>query len=170
MKKSLMILAVGVAAFGFAKNAQATYTAEVSGTMGAVTSSTDTNAKMAAAGFGGIAGVATNTTQNTKEFGTVEAGFGKNQVNILLSATGAGTIGGSAAFDSFGLSSKNDVTVSSVSTASMSAVDGSNNGGFTVGELSSVRAVGYMLSSPALGDLTGKTGIAESSAFIGMLK
>ena len=177
MKKSLIALVIGVAALGFAQNAQATYTAEVSGTLNGSVSSTDMNGFMSAYGEGGIEARAGNIgimSDDQEIWDTAYNNYGEVQImpadNYLMldfTANGAGTVAGSASTNSFGKSSDTNLTTASTSGASLSAINGNDGTGIDLTvNVSSISAIGSVHAAPALGALSGIEAAASSEAFI----
>lgn len=177
MKKSLIALVIGVAALGFAQNAQATYTVEVTGTLSGSAATDDVNGLLRVKGEGNIGAAAVNFgATDTDEVVAGEAlnTYGKaiiedreNFLDIDVFGYGAGTIGAAGALSGFGKSSDTNMTVASSSSVNLTAINGSDgsDSAFKV-ELNRLEARGGLETLPAFGVLTGTVGEAYSNAVI----
>ena len=166
MKKSLIALVIGVAALGFAQNAQATYTAEVSGTLTGSASSTNSDSFLSLLGFSSFNANAFDEATNTHY---VELTSGINKSAIALMGKGEGSIDALASFNSLGQSSETNMTVASTSAVSLTAINGDRSElKVSVSDLS---ASGGVTTLPAASTaLAGFSGLATSKSEISAFK
>lgn len=119
MKKSLIALVIGVAAFGFANTAKADVTAGVAGSLSFSVSSSQVDGSMMVEGS-----VPSLFARSHDTSGDVTLAGMNNAIDAIANFRGDGSVDGSLATASKGSADKTSVMVSSSSAASLSIVDG----------------------------------------------